>query len=60
MPGSCLAFGLGLRKAGNLSDSYLFVRAANCSTEFNKNFVHDVVGFILKEAGGGVVFGLSF
>lgn len=54
MPGNCLAFGPGLRKAGSLSDSYLFVRAASNSTESKKNFIHNIVGFILKETGSGV------
>lgn len=54
MLGNCLAFGPGLRKAGSLSDSSFFVRAASSSTESNKNFILDIVGFILKETGGEV------
>lgn len=56
MPGNTLAFGPGLRKAGSLSESHLFVRAASSSTESNKSFIHSVVGFVLKEGGWYLVF----
>lgn len=60
MPGNCLAFGPGLKRAGSSSDGHLFVRAASSSTASNKSFIHHVVGFILRESGDGVVFGFSF
>lgn len=63
MPGNCLAFAQELRKAGSFNDTYLslFLRAASSVTESNKNFIKDIVFFILKKSGGrGVVFGLGF